>query len=197
MRRVSANWMEIKKNEKTQQKTNVVDEKIEDLSVSVRVCTSPSKTESKEYQVLAPICSISFRIEYNPSVKDERDTLYDMLNDVSTRKAAAIDELRKSASVFNRVKMQSADSITSPSIDKKHTSEGNALKPGFLIQGKKNIGMFTKISTVLMSLYNHTISHDSLLRSFLIPMMKNYFIFLGAVALMHYQGQKLALPSPV
>merc|ERR1712176_1162465 len=40
------------------------------------------------------IMVIPFDIIYHPSTKDKIDILYDMLNDVSSRKATAIDELR-------------------------------------------------------------------------------------------------------
>merc|ERR1712176_1259567 len=67
-------------------------DKGESLS-DARMSVSPTNVMCDNKEVLTPIFSAIFLIEYHPSVKDKRDILYDMLNDVSARKATAIDEL--------------------------------------------------------------------------------------------------------
>lgn len=171
-------------------------DKGESLS-DARISVSPTNVMCDSKEVLTPIFSAIFLIEYHPSVKDKRDILYDMLNDVSVRKATAIDELRKSASVVNRLKTDCGNSTNASSVNKKDINGGNVIKPGFLMKGNKKITMTTKVKSMLMFLYNQTLSQNSFLRSLFIPVMKNYFLFFGSVLLMHYQGHKLALPPPV
>ena len=45
-------------------------------------------------------------------------------------------------------------------------------------------------------LYERTIGTNSNARK-LLPLAKNYIIFIGAVTLMHLRGQELALPPPI
>ena len=45
-------------------------------------------------------------------------------------------------------------------------------------------------------LYHRTIGPNSIARKNF-PLAKNYTIFFGAVTLMHFRGQELALPPPI
>jgi hypothetical protein len=130
-----------------------------------------------------PVCTVTLRIEFEPSRKDRKDGLYDLLNKVSKRKAAAIDRLRKSAAAVSRLSAQDSPS-------KEGDKAGSrAVKPGFLNKEKKEAGFFKR-------LYERTIGPNSLF-VMIAPIAKNYVIFFGTVAFMHFQGQQLALPPPV
>ena len=48
----------------------------------------------------------------------------------------------------------------------------------------------------LLRLFQSTIGPNSIARKFF-PLAKNYIIFFGAVTLMHFHGQELALPPPI
>ena len=131
-----------------------------------------------------PVCTVTLKIEFEPSKKDQKDELYDLLNKVSKRKAAAIDKLRKSAAAVSRLAAQD-----SPSKGDDKAGASRAVKPGFLNKEKKEPGFFKR-------LYERTIGPNSLFMM-LAPIAKNYVIFFGTVAFMHFQGQQLALPPPV
>merc|ERR1712032_1624536 len=93
------------------------------------------KKEHNDSKLVTPSKTIhaTFQIEYYPSRKDKSDILYDMLNNVSSRKATAIDELRKSASLYNK-------------LDKKQFKEEKVIQPGFLkINPKKKPGALSKL----------------------------------------------------
>ena len=45
-------------------------------------------------------------------------------------------------------------------------------------------------------LYQRAIGPNSIARK-LFPLAKNYIIFFGAVTLMHFRGQEVALPPPI
>lgn len=148
------------------------------------VSGSPPETtaaEETEAAVLVPTCVVQMRVEFNASIKDQKDELYDLLNKASKRKAAAVDKLRKSAAALNRSKP------TSDSLAKKDTK---AVKAGFL--NKKP----AKKEIFIVRWYNKTLGPNSLVRK-VFPIAKNYILFFGGVALMHFQGQQLALPPPV
>ncbi|GFH55986.1 hypothetical protein CTEN210_12462 [Chaetoceros tenuissimus] len=127
---------------------------------------------------LLPTCVATFRIEYKPSMKDEKDKLYEQLNQASKKKAAAVDKLRKSAAALNRA---------APAPPKK---DAKSIKGGFLNKKAK------KKESFIIRWYNKTIGPNSLVRR-VFPVAKNYIIFFGGVALMHFQGQQLALPPLV
>ena len=140
-----------------------------------------SQEETKEETTgkpLLPTCVATFRIEYKPSMKDEKDKLYEQLNQASKKKAAAVDKLRKSAAALNRA---------APAPPKK---DAKSIKGGFLNKKAK------KKESFIIRWYNKTIGPNSLVRR-VFPVAKNYIIFFGGVALMHFQGQQLALPPPV
>jgi len=164
------NFKDVVKNDETRDKNN-----------------DSEKKEYNDSKLLTPSKTIhaTFQIEYYPSRKDKSDILYDMLNNVSSRKATAIDELRKSASLYNK-------------LDKKQFKEEKVIQPGFLkINPKKKPGALSKLKNSFICLYNITVSERSLLRSVLIPCLKNYVIFFGSVWWLHYYGQYLVLPPPV
>mmetsp|Transcript_13532 Transcript_13532/g.20128 ORF Transcript_13532/g.20128 Transcript_13532/m.20128 type:complete len:477 (+) Transcript_13532:134-1564(+) len=132
--------------------------------------------------MLIPTCVVYFRIEFDISLKEQKDELYNLLNNASKRKAVAVDKLRKAAALLNRSK---------PAEEAKGGNDVKAVKSGFL--NKKST---KKKSMFLVRWYEKTIGPQSTTRK-LFPIAKNYIIFFGAVTLMHFQGQQLGLPPPV
>lgn len=132
--------------------------------------------------MLVPTCVVYFRIEFDTSLKEQKDELYNLLNNASKRKAVAVDKLRKAAASLNRSKATEGT---------KGGNDVKAVKSGFLNKkSSKKKPMF------LVRWYEKTIGPQSTIRK-LFPIAKNYIIFFGAVTLMHFQGQQLALPPPV
>ena len=169
-----------------------LDQTFEDLDAAFRdwyphlagSSSSPKKEADAAPVIETPVCTVTLKIEFEPSKKDQKDELYDLLNKVSKRKAAAIDKLRKSAAAVSRLAAQD-----SPSKGDDKAGASRAVKPGFLNKEKKEAGF-------LKRLYERTIGPNSLFMM-LAPIAKNYVIFFGTVAFMHFQGQQLALPPPV
>lgn len=139
---------------------------------------------------LLPICTVHFRVEYNSSIQEQKDELYSLLDKASKRKALAVDQLRKSASALNRASSGPADVSVSKKQDKA------TIKPGFLKKNAATSAAAVKKEFFLIRWYRNTLGPDSLLRA-VFPIAKNYILFFGGVALMHFQGQQLALPPPV
>ena len=145
--------------------------------------SSPSSHKKVAGGIETPVCTVTLKIEFEPSKKDQKDGLYDLLNRASKRKAAAIDKLRKSAAAVSRLSAQESPSKGSDQ------ASSRAVKPGFLNKEKKEAGFFKR-------LYERTVGPNSLFMM-LAPVAKNYVIFFGTVVFMHFQGQQLALPPPV
>jgi hypothetical protein len=136
-----------------------------------------SKQDEEERKVVQPTCTITLRVTYKPSAKDQREELYDLLNKASQKKVKAIDRLRQCATAVSRAAPPSTD-VTKP-----------AIKPGFLNKKKKE-------KSKLKQWYNRTLGPQSFLRQ-VMPIAKNYVIFFGAIAIFHFKGQEMALPAPV
>jgi len=134
------------------------------------------------------VCNVTLKIEHTPSKKEVQEKLYDLLNKASKRKVQAIDRLRKSAVLVSRAK-QAIPSSTTTTV----STSKNAVKSGFL-NSKKTKGEVKP--SFLKKWYERTFGPNSILMR-LGPIAKNYVIFFGVVALMHYKGQELALPAPL
>jgi len=138
----------------------------------------------KEDEVLVqPICTVTLRVTYKPSIKDQREELYDLLNKASQKKAKAIDQLRKSLMAASRA-TPSTETATARS------TASPAVKAGFLNKKKKE-------PSKIKAWYDKTLGPQSLLRQSILPISKNYIIFFGTMALCHWKGHELALPAPV
>jgi hypothetical protein len=142
--------------------------------------------QTKKLKVQVPTCTLSVHLEYSPSLNDKRDTLYEQLNEVSKRKAAAIELLRKSATAVNRAKMEEA----SASDEKKNT----VVKSGFL--NKAKAGKTAAAPSFWKRWYDKTIGPKSMIW-IVGPIAKNYVIFFAVSAFFHYKGDLLAIPPPV
>eukprot|EP00980_Cylindrotheca_fusiformis_P024085 scaffold11525_cov135-Cylindrotheca_fusiformis.AAC.1 len=164
--------------------------KIEESKVGDGVADSKSSDEATVDAVpIQPVCTLTFRITYKPSPKDQREELYELLNKTSQRKATALENLRKISMTMARAgaesspasKASSSNSLTKPSV-----------KPGFLNKKKKEPSKMEK-------LYERTLGPNSILRksvAFLV-FAKDYVIFIGAVSFFHFQGQVASLPAPL
>jgi len=161
---------------------DVKEEYVSELSIAITAEDS-SGANTEEAVPKQPICTVTLKVTYKPSAKDQKEELYERLNKTSKRKSAALESLRK-------ISMTMASAGDSPS--KAALAKKPSVKPGFLNAKKKE-------PTRLERLYERTIGPDSLLRkSFGVLMMtKNYIIFFGAVSFFHFKGQMLSLPPPV
>lgn len=124
----------------------------------------------------------TLKIAFVPSVKDLREELYEMLNKATTRKSQAVEKLRQTALAASR-----ANTTTNRSGGKSES----AVKAGFL--NKKTA---KEEKSAITALYEKYLGPGSLLRT-VVPVAKNYIIFLVFVGVMHYKGDALSLPPPV
>jgi len=159
----------------------VDEEKAEDEGVAKE---SDAQSPTKEAKLQLPLCTLSVQLEYTPSANDKRDSLYEKLNEVSKRKAAAIEKLRQSAAAVNRAKMAESDEGKGKG--------GNVVKAGFLNKSKPE----AKAVPFWKRWYEKTIGPQSMLWV-VGPIAKNYVIFIGCSVFFHYKGDLLALPPPV
>ncbi len=152
--------------------------------------TEESKSDSTPATVMVepivPLCTITLKITYKPSPKDQREELYEILNKTSQRKATALENLRKSSMALTRAGGESSSKGSNTTLAKP------SVKPGFLNKKQKE-------PTRVEKLYERTIGPNSLLRKGFgfVVVTRNYFIFFGAISLFHFKGQMLALPPPV
>lgn len=146
-----------------------------------------AQDESKTTELQLPIYILTIQLEYTPSPDDKRDALYDKLNEVSKRKVAAIESLRKTAGFVSRAKAAEAPSNSSGG-DKRP-----AIKSGFLNKSKASE---EKPPPFWKRWYGKTIGVNSMLWV-VGPVAKNYILFVGVSLFIHYKGDLLALPPPV
>jgi hypothetical protein len=153
-----------------------VSEYVNDLSVAIL----PEGTDSgPDALVTETVCTVSLKLTYRPSPKDQREELYEILNKATQRKAKALEKLKQMAAAQARSQgPSSADANKKP-----------AMQSGFLNKPKKQ-------THFLVQWYNKHLGPASIVRAVL-PIAKNYIIFFGAVGFFHFKGQMLALPPPV
>lgn len=161
------------------------------VSATVEEDTRASEADATEEAVaVLPTCTVTLRITYKPSPKDQREELYELLNKTSQHKATALDNLRK-------VSTQAAASRSAGGQDAPSGSAGTvtkpSVKPGFLNKQRE-----VKESK-MKKLYDRTLGPNSPLRAgaFVAFGLKDFFIFFGSVAFFHFKGQLLAIPPPV
>ena len=159
----------------------VEEEKNDDAGATKESDAEPS---TKETKLELPLCTLSVQLEYTPSSTDKRDALYEKLNEVSKRKAAAIEKLRQSAAEVNRAKIAESGEAKGKG--------GNVVKAGFLNKSKPE----AKAVPFWKRWYEKTIGPQSMLWV-VGPIAKNYVIFIGCSVFFHYKGDLLALPPPV
>lgn len=174
--------------EESEKKEEAKDETPSFEDVPAPIEESDENKESSTTKLELPIYTLTVQLEYTPSSNDRRDALYAELNEVSKRKVAAINELRKQAVIANRATMDAAPS--------KETAVGNkkpAVKPGFLNKSSKAT---ESTPPFWKRYYEKTIGPNSMLWV-VGPIAKNYVIFAGVSLFIHFKGDLLALPAPV
>ncbi|GKY98646.1 hypothetical protein MPSEU_000821200 [Mayamaea pseudoterrestris] len=139
------------------------------------------------------ICSVALKFVYKPSQKDRREELYELLNQCSQRKSAAVERLRQTAVAASRQQMMTTANGGDGQVVSRSSSSNNqkaAVRAGFLNSKPK------KEPSKLYQLYQKYLGPQSLTRAIL-PIAQNYILFGGFVIFMHFKGQLLALPAPV
>lgn len=138
-----------------------------------------------------PLYTLTIQLEYTPSSNDLRDSLYEALNEVSKRKVAAIESLRKNAGLVNRAKASEASASGGSGGSGEVVKSSPAVKAGFLNKRPSEAAQ-----PVWKRWYNKTIGPQSMLWVFG-PIAKNYVIFAGVSLFIHWKGDLLALPPPL
>jgi len=140
------------------------------------------------------VCTVTMKVTYKPSGKDQRDGLYDLLNKTSQKKAAALSELRKRS-------IEKAKAGASAAGSTAVTKSKPSVKPGFLKKGGNAANETDSKGLVSMAKkwYKRVTGPDSIVMktAFWALVTKDFLIFFGAVGLMHYKGNLLSLPPPV
>lgn len=168
---------------------DVKEQYVTELPVAISSETSEPKEGEGSVEVelnpIQPTCTVTLRITYKPSPKDQKEELYELLNKTSKRKGTALENLRQIS-----VKMTRAANEPSPA-RRSNTLTKPSVKPGFLNKKKKE-------PTTMEKLKDRVIGPNSLLMKSwrVVSIGKNYFIFLGAISFFHFKGQMLALPPP-
>jgi len=140
-------------------------------------------------------CTVKLSVEYTPSKKDQQEKLYELLNQSSKRKAQAIERLRKSAAAVSRGKSQSTTKFEGDGEEDPSAGSSRAVQPGFLNKKKRPRGQ-TSASNFFTNVYKRILGPQSLIAQ-AFPIAKNYFLFFGVVAFVHWKGDMLALPAPL
>lgn len=183
------------------------DEYVSDVPIAIVAATGAEAVDAaggeKEATVVAAepvVCSVTLKVTYKPSPKDQREELYDLLNKTSQRKAEALAALR-SLSMKQAGSLSAGNQSSSTAVTK-----SSSVKPGFLNKGGGGIGKEDNengggkglLSTV-KKWYGRVTGPDSIVRkaAFWTVATKDFWIFFGAVGLFHYRGNALALPPPV
>mmetsp|Transcript_27808 Transcript_27808/g.65347 ORF Transcript_27808/g.65347 Transcript_27808/m.65347 type:complete len:305 (+) Transcript_27808:282-1196(+) len=173
------------------------EEYVTEVSVPI---VAEEETTTEEQTETAPaakptVCTVTLRVTYKPSPKDQREELCELLNKTSQRKATALGALRKLS--IERVR---AGAAASDSASEGKTLAKPSVKPGFLNKGGPSEKEEEKgFLSAAKQWYQRVISPDSIVMrtAFFAIVTKDFWIFFGAVGLMHYRGNLLALPPPV
>jgi hypothetical protein len=156
-----------------------VSEYVNELAVAILPEGTAEAAGTDELVTIA-VCTVSLKITYRPSPKDQREELYEILNKATQRKAVALGHLKQMAAA-------SARSQGPPGASAAYKKP--AMQSGFLNKPKKQVHWSVQW-------YNKHLGPASIIRTVL-PIAKNYIIFFGAVGFFHFKGQMLALPPPV
>ena len=147
------------------------------------------------------ICTVTLKVTYKPSAKDQREELYDLLNKTSQRKATALAELRKLSTTKAAAAAASSSSSTA-------VTKPSGVKSGFLNKGgankkstindeeNNNNGFVSKVK----NWYGRFVTGPESIvmkTAFWGVVTKDFWIFFGAVGFFHFNGHVLALPPPV
>lgn len=142
--------------------------------------TGPKDNEKGSPAVIKPVATLALKLVFKPSVKDQKEELYELLNKMSQRKSDALKRLREQQTALT-----------------KQTGTASPKKPGAVKAGFLNKKPKKAEDSKWKQMYDRYMGPQSMARALIIPITKNYVIFFGAVVLMHFKGQELALPAPV
>jgi hypothetical protein len=120
-------------------------------------------------------CTVSFKVIYTPSIKDIREELCELLGKGAIQKADAREELRKATLAVHQLTQSSTVAKTKPP----------AVPPGFL---QKSKGPPSPPAWYRVWWERTTI---------IVPVIKNYVLFVSFTVVAHYYGHHLAIPPPV
>ena len=159
--------------------------------ITVEIVAAEKEAEAKPEPA---ICSVTLKVTYKPSSKDQREELYELLNKTSQKKAMALSELRKRS--IEKARAGAASAAASGTVAKPTKP---SVRPGFLNKGKaveeeNEKGFVSSIK----NWYKRVTAPDSMLMKTAIftIVTKDFLIFFGAVGFMHFRGSALALPPP-
>ena len=147
------------------------------------------------------ICTVTLKVTYKPSAKDQREELYDLLNKTSQRKATALSELRKLSTTKAAAAAASSSStaVTKPSgVKSGFLNKGGANKKSNINdeENNNNKGFVSKVK----NWYGRFVTGPESIvmkTAFWGVVTKDFWIFFGAVGFFHFNGHVLALPPPV
>lgn len=130
------------------------------------------------------LCTVTLKLTYTPSIKDQREELYELIEKISKQKAAAREDLRKASLDLHQLQL----TTTTPGNSSKPTQKP-AVQAGFLNKKSVAITQPQAPPPAWKIWYERG--------TFYWPLAKNYLLFLGFVAFSHFKGQNLAIPAPV
>ena len=176
-------------------------------TIDVAIVTGDDELSADKQKICVPTAIVTLRIVFVPSPSDLRDALCDNLGEATASKNNAIEDLRSAASDLSRLRASSGAGSSSKGglnmssnmddgDDIDDLEDKNLVKAGFLNKKKKGVSRKIRPPNVFKRVYRRTIGPESLFGK-LFPVFKNYILFAGSVALLHFQGQQLALPPPV
>lgn len=131
------------------------------------------------------ICTVTLKVTYTPSVKDQREELYELIEKVSNAKAAAREDLRKAALELHEFQQSKVvqKPAKSPAVQAGFLNKGSGSSSGSGAEKNQNKPAKWKVW------YERAEA--------ILPIAKNYMFFLGFVVVSHFYGQNLAIPAPV
>ena len=160
---------------------------VKEVTVSIVAATEEGETVTNVDPV---VYSVTLKATFKPSEKDVRDELYDLLNKISQKKVVLLTELRKRS-------VERAGAGASSASDRSNavTRSKPSVKYGFLQKGGTTTGDDDKGSMSLAKTwYKRVTAPDSIVMktAFYGIVTKDFWIFFGAVSLMHFKGVILA-----
>lgn len=153
----------------------ITDDSQSTTEIQVSILPEGDNTED----VISVICTVTVKVTYKASAKDQREELYELLNKASQKKATHMVELQKAA----RLAHHSTATAPAPAVQR-----------GFL---NKAAGKKEKEPNRMLQWFQRNLGPNSIFVSAILPAAKNYLIFLGVTVLFHFKGQELALPPPL
>ena len=162
---------------------HIKDKYVQELPVAIITNNADNDDVDDRPKVLEPaVCTITFRVTYKPSAKDQVEELNVLLSKASNKRKNAMNDIRQLATSLAQARAPAPPSV----------GAGTVVKGGFL--NKKTTEK--KVDSRFMQIYTKGVSQLQTAGVYLMA-MKNYVFFFGAVGALHFFGQELALPPPV